>query len=127
MTHPPSTLVAVVAIEATSEPAFGSVIPKQKIFSPAERRREVVLLLFFRPELLDRRNGHVGLHRHRHSDASGIAASHLFGQHDVAEIIPTASAVLLGERETEEPQLAETAEDLIGEVTLRLPLVGVRR
>ena len=96
MTQPPSTFFAVVSMSATSEPASGSVIPRQKIFSPLIAGHEVALLLFLGPELVDGRNGHVGLDRDRHRNAARVAAGHLLGQHDVAEVVAAAAAVLLG-------------------------------
>ena len=111
---------------ATSEPASGSVMPRQEIFSPWIDGHQVVLLLLLGAEQVHGRGGHVGVHRHAHREAAGVGARHLLGQHEVAVVVAALAAVLLGVGEAEEAELAHAAEDGVGEGVL-LPLGRVRR
>jgi hypothetical protein len=104
---------------ATSDPASGSVIPRQRIFSP-------VALLLLGAEGEDRRHRHVGLHGHGHGQASRLAVDDLLGQHQARVVVAALAAVLLGLVEPEEPELAHAPEDGVGKRRL-LPLLRVRR
>ena len=72
MTYSSPSLTARVLMPATSEPASGSVIPRQAIFSPLIDGHEVVLLLLLGAEQVDRRRRHVRVHRDAHAQAAAV-------------------------------------------------------
>ena len=125
MTHSSPSRTARVRIPATSEPASGSVMPRQEIFVARDRRHEVALLLLLGAEQVDRRRRHVRVHRDAHREAAGVGVRHLLGEHEVAEVVAALAAVLLGVGEPEQPELAHAREDRVGERRL-LPLLRVR-
>ena len=90
----------------TSEPASGSVMPRQEIFSPGDRGHEVALLLLLGAEQVDRRGRHVRVDRDAHGQAAGVRVHELLGEDEVAEVVAALAAVLLGVGEPEQPELA---------------------
>ena len=82
MTYSSPSRTARVLMPATSDPASGSVIPRQRIFSPAIAGRDPRALLLLAAEGEDRRHRHVGLHGHGHRQAAGLRVDDLLGQHE---------------------------------------------
>ncbi len=107
-------------------PGVGLGDPQAGDLLAPDRRHQVALLLLLAAEQEDRRGGHVGVHRHAHRQAAGVAVRHLLGEHEVGVVVAALAAVLLGVGEAEEAQLAHAPEDRVGERGL-LPLLGVRR
>ncbi len=126
MTYSPvvSSRTARVLIPATSEPASGSVIPRQRIFVPGDRRRRPLLLLLLGPEREDRRHRHVGLHGKPHRQAAAVRVDHLLGEHEARVVVAALSAVRRRLVEPEEAELAHPLEHPVRERGL-LPLLGV--
>jgi hypothetical protein len=123
--------VVAVAHGARADPGdvragVGLGDPEARDLRPGDRGHEVGLLLLLGAEQVDRRRRHVGVHRDAHREPARVRVDHLLGQHEVAVVVPALAAVLLGEREPEQPELAHAPEDRVGERRL-LPLLGVRR
>ena len=128
MTHSPaaSSRTARVLMPATSEPASGSVMPRQRIFSPAIAGTTHSCFCSSVPNGEDRRHRHVGVDRDAHRQAARLRVHDLLGEHERREVVAALPAVLLGLVEAEEPELAHALEDPVRERRL-LPLLGVRR
>ncbi len=109
---------------ATSEPASGSVIPRQPIFSPCDRRRQVALLQLLGAEQLDRRQDHVGVDDEAHVEAARAGVAHALGADQRVVVVAALAAVLLREAEAEEAELAGALQHLARPGGL-LPLVAV--
>src|SRR5262249_58865099 len=88
--------------------------------------REVAPLLRLVAEARQPRRGHVGVHEHAEGHATGAAARHLLAQHHAREKIAARAAVLHGELEAEEPQLAEAPPERLRDLPRRLPLFHAR-
>src|SRR6266705_1577073 len=116
MTQSSPSRTARVLMPATSEPASGSVMPRQ----------EVALLLLLGAEREDRRVGHVGVHRDAHREPARVRVPDLLAQHEAGVVVAALAAVLLGIGQAEEAELAHALEDPVGERRL-LPLLRVRR
>jgi hypothetical protein len=126
MRHPPSTLRAIVLIAATSEPASGSLIPRQKIFSPEMAGTRYLRFCSSEPNL------NTGGTAMSVCTATAIASppeSHrvIFGQDDIAEVVAPTAAVLLRLRQSEKAQLPHPLEYVVGETPFPLPFGRVRR
>ena len=124
ITYSSPSRIAVVRMPATSEPAPGSVIPRQPIRLALDPRHEVALLLLLGAEQVHGRQDHVGLDREAHVGAAGARVAHALGAHERVEVVAALPAVLLREAEAEIAQLAGPAHDLAGPVGV-LPLVAV--
>ena len=72
MTHSSPSRTARVLMPATSEPASGSVMPRQRIFSPLIAGTSHSCFCSSVPNSEDRRHGHVGLDRDAHRQAAGV-------------------------------------------------------
>ena len=124
ITYSSPSRIAVVRMPATSEPAPGSVIPRQPIFSPLRPGFEVALLLLLGAEQVDRRQDHVGLDREAHVGAARARVAHALGADQRVEVVAALAAVLLREAEAEEAELAGALHRL-GRPVGVLPLVAV--
>ena len=124
ITYSSPSLTARVLIPATSEPASGSVIPRQRIFLPLIAGHDPLLLLLLGAEREDRRHRHVGLDREPHRQAAAVGVAHLLGEHQARVVVAALAAVLLGLVEPEEAELAHPLEHPVRERRL-LPLLGV--
>ena len=82
ITYSSPSRTARVLMPATSEPASGSVIPRQRIFSPWIAGHDPLLLLLLGAEREDRRHRHVGLDRDAHRQAAAVRVRHLLGEHE---------------------------------------------
>src|SRR5262249_50772845 len=69
---------------------------------------------------------HVGLHADRHRDRARAASSELFDEYDPRGEIATTPTPALGIVEAEEPELAATAKQRVGEIARDFPLFDVR-
>ena len=85
---------AVVRIEPGSEPASGSVSPKQPIASPGVHRRQPALLLLLGAPLPDREHRERALHRDEAADA-GVAGLELLAGEAVHDRARARQAVAL--------------------------------
>ena len=111
---------------ATSEPAPGSVIPSAPIFSPRDPGHEPALLLLLGAEVEDRRHRDRGVGVEPGGDAARAArARQLLDPDRVVQVGAALAAVLLGELEAEEAELAAAGEELARELARLLPLVDV--
>ena len=124
--EPSSARTARVLIAATSEPASGSVIPRQRIFVPAIAGTSHSCFCSSVP------NARIGGIVMSVWTAIPIAmpararVDELLGEDERAGVVAALAAVALGLVEAEEAELAHPPEDPVGEGRL-LPLVGVRR
>ena len=89
-----------------------------------DRGHEVGLLLLLGAEGEDRRRRHVGVDRDPHRQAAAVGVHDLLAEHEVAVVVAALAAVLLGEREAEQPELAHPLEHPVVEGVL-LPLLRV--
>jgi len=94
--------------------------------SSGDRRTQVPLALLLRPELAERGRGHVGLDPDGHRDAAGPAPPEFLHEDEPGGEVAARAAPPLGVVQPEEPQVAESVEQRIREVTGRLPLVHER-
>ena len=124
ITYSSPSLTARVLIPATSEPASGSVIPRQRISLPLIAGHDPLLLLLLGAEREDRRHRHVGLDREAHRQAAAVRVDELLGEHQARVVVAALAAVLLGLVEPEEAELAHPLEHPVRERRL-LPLLGV--
>ena len=123
ITYSSPSRIAVVRMPATSEPAPGSVMPRQPIFSPLIRD-QVALLLLLGAEQVDRGQDHVGLDREAHVEAARARVAHALGADQRVVVVAALAAVLLREAEAEEAELAGAVQHLVRPEGL-LPLVAV--
>ncbi|MNT34048.1 hypothetical protein D3C72_1700050 [compost metagenome] len=72
---------------------------------------QVLLLLRFRAEFIDRHHYQRRLHAH-HRAVAGIHTLHFPGDQAVADVVQARAAVLLGNGRPQQAQLAHLAEDL---------------
>ena len=78
-----------------------------------------------RAVLEQRQRARARVHRHRHADTRVTARQLLQDQH-VGEEVRARPAVLLGDADAHEPQVAEGGEDVGGKRVVPVPLGGVR-
>ena len=88
--------------------------------------RQPLLLLLLRPEQVDRLRPErrVRAHRDRHR---GVDARELLDGDRVGQRVAARAAVLLGERDPHQPELAELGDDLVREALLAVERLGDRR
>ena len=122
-TQSPSSSAARVRTLPASDPASGSVRPKAPSFAPGGQLRQPLLLLLLRAEEVDRLRAQrrVRAHRDRHAR---VDARELLDGERVCSVSPPAAAVLLGERDPHQPELAHLGHDLVGEALLAVELLG---
>ena len=96
-----------------------------QLLPAAELRQPVVLLLVGAPEV-DRHRAErgVGGHRDRHR---GVDPRQLLDRQRVGERVGAAAAVLLGEGDAHQPELAHLRDELVGEGLGAVELLGDRR
>ena len=94
-----------------SEPASGSVSPKQPIHSPGRELRQVFSPLAFVAVGPDRIHDERRLHAH-HRAIAGIDALHLARDQPVGDIGGAGAAVVLRQRQPEQPERAHLAKNL---------------
>ncbi len=87
-------------------------------------RFEVLPLLLLGAEQVDRRQRHVGLHGEGHVGPARAGVAHALGPHQRVEVVAALAAVLLGEAEAEEAEVAGALHRRGRPVGL-LPLVAV--
>ncbi len=93
----------------------------------AQRRCEVALLQFVRPEAVQRRCGHVGLHAHGHGHPAGRAPAELLAVDRGVQVVGALTAEARVVLDAEHPERAELGEQLVGREHPRfLPCFGVR-
>ena len=121
-----SSSVARVRVAPASEPASASVNPKAPSTSPAIIGTRYVLLLRLGARVEERRRAqaHAGLERDRHRR---VDARELLDREAVREVVGAAAAVLVRERQTEQPELAHGEHGVDGERVVAVPRLGVRR
>src|SRR5262252_7932791 len=88
--------------------------------------RQVAALLRLVAEARQPWRGHIGVHEHAESDAAGAAARHLLAQHNARKEVTACPAVVHGELEAEEPQLAQAPPERLRNLSRDFPLVDVR-
>src|SRR5262249_31535277 len=88
--------------------------------------RQVAPLLCVVAEARQPRRGHVGVHEHAEGHAAGTAARHLLAHHNGRETTAARAAVLHGELEAEESQLAQATPERLRDLSRDFPLVDVR-
>ena len=113
-TNPPSTFFARVRIEAGSEPASGSVSPKQPTNSPVRSFGRNFCLLLLRAECPDRIHHQRRLHGKRRAVA-GIDPLDLARDQAVADVVDAGAAIAL-QRGAEETHLAHLVHDGRGRI-----------
>ena len=114
ITHSPSSSRARVRVLPASEPASGSVSPKAASLRPgAQLRQPLVLLLRAAPEV-DRHRPQRRVGGERDADR-GVDPRQLLDRERVGERVGAAAAVLLGERDPHQAQLAHLGDDLVRE------------
>src|SRR5581483_5101477 len=87
---------------------------------------KVFLLLLLRPEVVDRRGTEA--HGRLEGDAdAGVGARDLLDGQAQREKVRAGPAVLLGEGQAEEAELAHLADDVVAEPVLTVELFGRRR
>ena len=91
-----------------------------------DRRHQVGLLQVLGAELQDRRRRHVGVDGDAHREPAVVRLRHRLATHDRHEVVAALAAVLLGEVDAEEAELAHALEDPVREA-VALPLLGVGR
>ena len=124
MTYSSPSRAAVVRMPATSEPAPGSVIPRQPIRSPAIEGAQVALLLLLVAEQVDRRGDHVRVDGHPHVEAAAPRVAQRLGADQGVEVVAALPSVLLRVAEPEEAQVTGALQDRVRPVVL-LPLEAV--
>src|SRR5262249_57222392 len=87
---------------------------------------EVFALLSVGAEAHEPGRRHVGVDQDAEGHAARAAARHLLAEHDAGEEVGAASTVLRRELEPEEAELAESAPQLAGNASRRLPLRDAR-
>ena len=126
MTYSSPSRTAVVLMPATSEPAPGSVMPRQPIGVAGDRGHEVALLLLLVAEQVDRRGDHVRVDGEAHVEAAAPRVAHRLGPHQRVEVVAALAAVLLRVAEAEEAEVAGPLQERVGPVVLLvLEAVGV--
>ena len=111
-------------IPATSEPAPGLGDPEAADLLALDPGHQVALLLILGAEHLDRRQDHVGVDREAHAEAAGAGVGEALGPDQRVVVVAALAAVLLGEAEADEAELAHPLQRRVGPQRL-LPLVGV--
>ena len=117
ITHSPSSSRAVVRVAPASEPAPGSVSPKPASARPAVRSGSHLLLLFLGTEAVDRHRAEAdaGLQRDRHRL---VDLAEFLERQRQREVVTAHAAVLLRERQAEQPHLAHLRDDFVREAVL---------
>ena len=127
MTHSSPSDSARVRIEATSEPASGSVTPMQPTISPRMLGARNCCFNSSRAEVRQRGRTHVGMHGDAHRDAGGVGLAQLLAEDERVPEVQSLSAVLLGIGQAEHAEVAHLLEEVVrGEDARLLPLLDVR-
>ncbi len=124
-------VVAAVAARDRANP--GDVGPRRRL-GHAERpdlvapqgRLQELLDLAAGADVGDDRRRHVALHEQAHRHARRAPARILLGLGDAEPVVASPAAVLFGEVGTQDAEVARLLEQLVGEKSVFLPLVGVR-
>ena len=123
--QPPSIFSARVRIDEGSEPASGSVSPKQPRASPEHSRGSQRLLLLLGAPALDRAADERGLNRDD-GPRRGVAAADLLDDQPVADVVEAPAAVLLGDRGAEVAHVPEPAGELAVEACVAVVVARPR-
>ena len=123
--------VAVVAARAGADVAgvrarLGLGQPERAELAPRGQVGHPLLLLLLGAEQVDRLRAERGVraHRDRHR---GVDARELLDRDRVGERVAARAAVLLGERDPHQPEVAELLHDLVREALLAVERLGDRR
>ena len=121
-----SSRLAVVRVPPASLPASGSVRPKAPRVRPAHRSGSHVCFCSSVPNrwigLAPRPDARLERDGHRVVDPG-----QLLDRDAEHREVAAAAAVLLGERDAEQPEVAHAAHDVDREVVVAVPRLGVRR
>src|SRR5213592_2753247 len=90
----------------------------------ADGRDEIALLQLLAAEAVERRGGHVGLHRDAHRDAGVVAARELLQEDRVVRVVEAEAAVALVVADAEEPELAHLAVEGLVDAAELVELAG---
>ena len=126
ITHSPPSRRAVVRVAPASDPASGSVSPKPASARPASRSGSSSLLLLLGAEAEDRHRAeaHAGLEGDRERL---VDAPERLDREAQREVVAALAAVLLGERQPEQTELAHLRDDVERQRVGAVGLVGTRR
>ena len=126
ITHSPPSSRAVVRVAPASDPASGSVSPNPASARPASRSGSSSLLLLLGAEAEDRHRAEAdaGLEGDRERL---VDAAERLDREAQGEVVAALPAVLLGERQAEQPQLAHLRDDVERQRVRAVGLVGARR
>ena len=109
-----------------SEPASGSVSPNAPELAARAQVGHQPLLLLLGAEQVDGLGAERGVRAHRDRDA-GVHARELLDGQRVGQRVAARAAVLLGERDPHQAEVAELGDDLVREALLAVELLGDRR
>ena len=90
----------------------------------ADRRDEIALLQLLAAEAVERRGGHVGLHRDAHGDAGVVAERELLQEDRMVGVVEAEAAVALVVADAEEPELAHLAVEGLVDAAELVELAG---
>ena len=126
ITHSPSSSARGRARVAGVRAGLGLGQPEGgEPLAGAQLRQPVPLLLLGAPEV-DRHRAERRVRRDRDADRR-VDPRELLDRERVRERVAAAAAVLLGERDAHQPELAELRDDLVREALLAVELLGDRR
>ena len=126
ITHSPSSSLARVLVLPASEPASGSVSPNAPSFLPAHSSRHPLLLLLLGAEQVDRLGAQRGVGAQRDGHR-GVHPRELLHRQRVGQRVAARAAVLLGERDAHQVQLAQLGDQVVGDRLGPIQLLGHRR
>ena len=123
MTQWPSSSFAVVLVAPASVPPPASVSPNAPSALPLAKQRQPLLLLLLVAEAVHRHRAerHAGLQRD--GDAL-VDLAELLEREAQREVVAAHAAVLLGERQAEQPHVGHARHDLVWERVLFVVLGG---
>ena len=122
-THCPCESSARVRVAPASDPAPGSVRPNAARRLSRGEIRKPRLLLLVGPEEKDRHRSERRVGGDRDRDR-GVDPGELLDRDGVAERVAPAASVLLGDRDSQEPELRQLGDELVGEAVLAVELLG---
>jgi hypothetical protein len=125
--HPLAVLEARAGLRVAGVAAgLGLGQPERAEPPPRAQVGQVLLLLLLGAEQVDRLGAQRRVRAHR--DRNGrVDARELLDRQRVGERVAARAAVLLGERDPHEPELAQLGDDLVREALLAVELLGHRR
>ena len=118
--------MAVVSIAATSDPAAGSVRPKQPELLALRHRRQVALLLLLGAELEQRQRVQADVHRDQRAECR-LAALDLLADQRLGDVVEPGAAVLGRDHRPQQAQLGHPLDDAHVEVVVDVVLLRDRQ